>query len=184
MKKILIAISAVALGISANAAALNWSTWAYSGADPDADGAWLTGGQAYLVMVTDTSAFAVSDALAVTGGSIVDSAAFQDGTVYGNWQDTAALTDGSKYYFAVITTTAGSGIDIPNTGLYGVDTNGGTGTASGYYEVTWNASTGVTFAADGGYAGSSMATAVAPEPTSGLLLLLGMAGLALKRKRA
>ena len=27
-------------------------------------------------------------------------------------------------------------------------------------------------------------TAVAPEPTSGLLILLGMAGLALKRKRA
>ena len=36
----------------------------------------------------------------------------------------------------------------------------------------------------GGVATSWQSTAAVPEPTSGLLLLIGMAGLALKRKRA
>ena len=184
MKKLLIAMGAVALGFAANAAALNWSTWAYAGTDPDADGAWITGGQAYLVMVSDTSTFAVADDLTVTGGTIVDSAAFDGGTAAGAWNDTAALVDGTKYYFAVIDTTAGSGIDVPTTGYFTVDKNGGNATGSGFYEVMWSASTGFDLSADGGFAGASMATTVAPEPTSGLLLLLGMAGLALKRKRA
>ena len=36
----------------------------------------------------------------------------------------------------------------------------------------------------GGSTATAWSTAAVPEPTSGLLLLLGMAGLALKRKRA
>ena len=177
-------MSAVVLGLAANAAVLNWSTWGYAGTDPDADGAWIDGGMAYLVMVTDTDSFAVSDALAVTGGSIVDNATFSGGTAAGAWNDTAALVDGTTYNFAVILTTAGTGATVPTTGFYAVDYNGDTGTASGFYEVTWNASTGVAFEADGNFAGASMATAVVPEPTSGLLMLLGMAGLALRRRRA
>lgn len=188
MKKLLIAISAVTLGLVANAAALNWSTWGYSGTDPDDGDAWITGGQAYLVMVTDAASFAVDDSLAVTGGSIVDSAAFDGGTATGAWNDTSALSDGSTYYFAIIATTAGSSSAVPSSGFYAVDMNGDTGTASGFYEVTWNANTGVTFAADDDFAGVSMSTAVGgepiPEPTSGLLMVLGMAGLALRRRRA
>ena len=179
-------MSAVVLGLAANAAALNWSTWAYAGTDPDADGAWIDGGMAYLVMVTDTATFAVSDALAVTGGSIVDNAVFSGGTAAGAWNDTSALADGTTYYFAVIATTAGSGASVPTTGFYTVDNNGGNATASGFYEVAWSASTGGSFIANDSFGGASMATAVGavPEPTSGLLILLGMAGLALKRKRA
>ena len=175
---------AVVLGLAANAAALNWQTYAYAGTDPDADGAWIDGGMAYLVMVTDTDAFAVSDALAITGGSIVDNVAFSGGTADHPWNDTAALVDGSTYYFAVILTTAGTGATVPTTGFYAVDTNGGNATGSGFYEVAWNASTGGSIFPDASFAGASMATAVAPEPTSGLLMLLGMAGLALRRRRA
>lgn len=36
----------------------------------------------------------------------------------------------------------------------------------------------------GGSTATAWSTAAVPEPTSGLLLILGMAGLALKRKRA
>ena len=177
-------MSAVVLGLAANAAALNWQTYGYVGSDPNAEGAWLTGGMAYLVQVTDTANFAVSDALAVTGGAIVDNATFADGTANGVWNDTSALVAGDTYYFAIITTSAGSSISVPTTGFYAVDLNGDNTTASGFYEVTWNASTGGSFFPNDSYAGASMATAVVPEPTSGLLMLLGMAGLALKRKRA
>ena len=50
------------------------------------------------------------------------------------------------------------------------------------YSVTWDSSTGASFSA-----GAAMTTAVGgliPEPTSGLLMLLGVAGLALRRRRA
>ena len=183
MKKLMIALSAIALGFAANAAALSWQTWGYIN-DGSADSDWITGGQAYLVMVTDTATFAVADDLSVTGGSIVDSAAFDGGTVAGMWNDTDALVAGTTYMFAIVGTTEGTSTAVPTTGFYGIDVNGDNVTASGFYEVTWDGAVGGSFIADGGFAGAAMNTAVAPEPTSGLLLLLGMAGLALKRKRA
>ena len=182
MKKLIIAVSAVVLGFVANAAALDWSTWGYIN-DGSADSDWITGGMAYLVQVTDTATFAVADDLTVTGGTIVHNASFEEGTAAGTWNGTGALVDGQKYYFAIIGTTAGNSETVPTTGFYGVDCNGETSTASGFYEVTWDADTGTSFIADDGFGGFAMTTAVVPEPTSGLLFLLGFAGLALRRKQ-
>ena len=176
MKKLLMALSAIALGFVANAAALNWTTWGYIN-DGSADSDWINGGQAYLVMVTDTATFAIADDLSVTGGTIVDNKYLEDGTVNGVWNGTDSLVDGQTYKFAVISTTDGSGSTVPTTGTYGVDDNSGA-----LYSVTWSASTGGSFFAE--HDGFPMNTAVAPEPTSGLLILLGMAGLALRRRRA
>ena len=178
MKKLIIAVAAVAMAVAANAAALSWTTWAHIN-DGSADSDWITGGQAYLVMVTDAASFAVADDLSITGGSIVDSTAFADGTANGVWNDTDSLVAGNVYKFAIIATTDGAGTSVPTKGTYGIDDNSGA-----LYSVTWDASTGASFFPDDSYAGASMSTSVAPEPTSGLLLLLGMAGLALKRKRA
>ena len=179
MKKLIIAVAAVAMSVVANAAALNWSTWGYIN-DGTGDSDWIDGGQAYLVMVTDAANFAVGNDLSVTGGSIVDNKYVEGGTVNGVWNGTDSLVDGQTYNFAVIMTTDGTGSDVPTTGTYGVDDNGGA-----LYSVAWNASTGGSFSADADtFEGFAMNTSVAPEPTSGLLLLLGMAGLALKRKRA
>lgn len=178
MKKLMIAVAAVAMSFAANAAALSWSTWAYIN-DGSEDTDWITGGQAYLVQVTDTATFAVANDLTVTGGTIVDSSAFAGGTVDGVWQDTDSLVAGATYKFAIIATSDGSSITVPTSGTYGIDDNGGE-----LYSVTWNGDTGGTIFADELYEGASMSTAVVPEPTSGLLLLLGMAGLALRRKQA
>ena len=177
----MIMLAAVAMTAGVQAAALNWSTWAYAN-DGEAESDWITGGQAYLVQVTDAANFAVSDSLAVTGGIIVDNAAFEGGTVAGAWNDTADLVAGNKYLFAIIATTDGNGASVPTSGFYGIDANGGTGTA--FYEVTWDASTGGSFIAADDFGGASMSTAVVPEPTSGLLMLVGLAGLALRRRRA
>ena len=179
----MIAVAAVAISFAANAAALNWTTWAYIN-DGSADSDWITGGQAYLVQVTDAATFAVANDLTVTGGNIVDSAAFDGGTAAGAWQDTDSLVAGETYKFAIITTTDGAGSTVPTSGTYGIDDNGGA-----LYSVTWDASTGGFFEPDASFEGASMSTTVGggssvPEPTSGLLLLLGMAGLALRRKQA
>ena len=181
MKKLLIAAAVAVIGIVTNAASLDWSTYGYIN-DGSADTDWITGGQAYLVQVTDSAIFAIADDLTVTGGSIVDSVGLDGGSAGGTWNGTDALVDGQTYKFAVILTDQGTaGTTPPTTGVYGVDDNSGA-----LYNVVWNAATGGTFEPDyATYGGASISTAVAvPEPTSGLLLLLGMAGLALKRKRA
>ena len=181
----MIAAAIVCAAAFSNAAALSWTSYGYIN-DGSADSDWITGGQAYLIQITDAATFAVADDLTVTGGKIVDSVGIAGGYGIGTWNGTDSLVDGNKYNFAVLFTTDGTGMDsMPTTGFYGVDNNGDTG--NDFYEITWNASTGVAFAAnDASFAGASMSTAVAavPEPTSGLLLLLGMAGLALRRKQA
>ena len=179
MKKLLIAAAVAVIGIVTNAASLDWSTYGYIN-DGSADTDWITGGQAYLVQVTDAATFAIANDLTITGGSIVDSTSLDAGSAGGTWNGTDALVDGTAYKFAVIITDQGSSITPPTTGVYGVDDNSGA-----LYNVVWNASTGGGFMPPDTYEGASISTAVAaPEPTSGLLLLLGMAGLALKRKRA
>ena len=169
----MIAVAIICAAAFAQAAALQWQTWGYINEGAE-ESDWITGGQAYLVMITDASNFSVADDLTVTGGSIVDSHAFDGGTAAGAWNVTDQLTDGQSYKFAMILTSAGEGIDVPTSGFYGVD--------NGPYEITWNAATGADFTPE--HEGIGINTAVVPEPTSGLLLLLGMAGLALKRRRA
>ena len=73
--------------------------------------------------------------------------------------DTATITDASHYYM---------------TEVKSFDTYAGTETAS----VKWGSQSAASQAA------GAWTSVNVPEPTSGLLMLLGMAGLALRRKRA
>ncbi len=186
MKKLIITAAIVCAAVSSQAAALAWASVPVT-----ADGDEFSGGQAYLIMISDTSNFNVADNLAITGGSIVDSSAIDGSSAGGAWTpDEGVLTGGQTYYFAVLCTSAGTGAKdesknyiMPTSGFYGVDNNGDNVTP--FYEVTWNGDTGGEFNPNwGGDYYTYMNTAVAPEPTSGLLLLLGVAGLALRRRRA
>ena len=172
MKKLMIAAAIAFAAAVSQGAALAWNTWGYIN-DGSQESDWISGGQAYLVLVTDSANFAVANDLTVSGGSIVDNATFDGGTAAGTWNVSDELADGQNYKFAMILTSAGTGAELPTTGTYGVDN---------FYDITWNSSTGTSFYPE--HEGISRSTAVVPEPTSGLLLLLGMAGLALRRRRA
>ena len=191
MKKILIAAGAVVFAAVSQAAALSWNAYGALN-EGEADEDWYTGGQAYLVLVTDAASFAVDSSLNITGGSVVHSGNIDGGYAAGAIDSgeviAGGLVSGTQYSFAVLFTTEGAaGSAMPTTGLYGLNDNDGA-----LYTITWNGDTGASFFNEETWAAVVNEVAGAPgpgpspipEPTSGLLMLLGMAGLALRRRRA
>ena len=183
MKKILIAISAVAIASVVNAASLQWGG---TFSTPDLSDTLAAGTQfALLYSASDFSGDATSvtgftkGATADNGGTIVDVYSINS-EQSGNWEFMTEWANTGKDvngYYAILTLNA--------TGdkaayMYLGDISGTTATSPMQYLV-YNAgwADDTKSITTGGYS-----TAVAPEPTSGLLLILGMAGLALKRKRA
>lgn len=195
MKKLLALASAAVIGFSLHASSFIWGFQSSETVDPD--GAYFGEGKyadasAFLYLGTATPAGGKLDISALT--LIASVGAMNPDPDY-NWGvfDTAsmashdsvvasagatgqaytlvlvakdglsALNDGDTYQMVVVTGTS-SITAVPGAG----DTT--------YYADFVN---GTQFAA-----GDWKSTAVVPEPTSGLLMLLGMAGLALRRRRA
>ena len=184
-------MAAITVAVISHAATVNWTvTGIYKG------DSLLSGGYAYVfnnknsgyanpaALQTALAAAADLDAIntilakadpvlggAVNNGEVSNSVAFDSTGIPGKTSgvntfavifDTATVTADSNYY---VTTASGN-----------VKTVDPAGTASSSFTVASQS----TYTQ--GNAGAW--TAAAPEPTSGLLLLLGVAGLALKRKRA
>ena len=183
MKKLMIVLGAVALAATVNAASVNWGG---TFSTPDLNDTLPSGTQfALLYSATDFSGAATSvtgftkGATADNGGTIVDVYSIND-EQSGNWEFQKMWDNPGKDvngYYAILTLNdAGDKAAY----MYLGDVSGTTAISSatamiyneGWADLTASLTTG-------GYT-----TAVAPEPTSGLLLLLGMAGLALRRKRA
>ena len=183
MKKIIVGVVAMAAAVAAQAASVSWTcTNVYKDADNKSSGI------AYLVTTdqcADFSALAgkgAADMLAALGSSyswtpttagtysasaenaalgMSDSSSYQAYIVV---FDTATVTDDSKFY---VTTTKA------------VETYTGDNTAKVAFgsQATPSKASGAWASVGGG--GEQV-----PEPTSGLLLLVGLAGLALRRKQA
>ena len=190
MKKLMVMLGAIACAIGVQAATVSW---ALTGVNNGGSG---VNGYAY-VFSNKVGSFTTPDALktelakyktasamqafldansltalnsAVSGGAVdvsgVDLSssglpAAQSGTrIFAVVFDSATITDDSKYFV----TATSSGVKTPAA------------------STTNNAK--FTIADQASATADSSAWAAVPEPTSGLLLLLGMAGLALKRKRA
>lgn len=181
MKKVIIVLATICVAAVAQAAAVVWSSgsaiydgagnkvgknatlWVYEITSADYSGsktAWELAGDKVIA----------GTAPAAKGTSNSMTSKFTNISVDGTVADTT-------YYYAVIT-TIGTGDDMKYIAEKATVTTGGDGNGA----FTTVASSAYTAAgAKGAWASASSA---APEPTSGLLLLLGMAGLALKRKRA
>ena len=116
---------------------------------------------------TDISTLGSLDKASVSSGAIGVQTAFD----WGNAGDTLnaffAIVDGDSFYIST-----GSSAIGPGTGAEVISFKAKASSQA----AAMNASKG--------YKGAGWYTAAVPEPTSGLLMLLGMAGLALRRRRA
>ena len=186
MKKLMIAMVAIGMAVVANAASVMWQ----SGTVLEPGGAtanksvtaylWVVDAATYDTYAANATGKAMSDAIYAAYGS-------QTGDAYASATTTkkglANLTDDSKSYgagdsaYGVILYTYGTGDDLQYMGNVGkVTLESAMDASSGYMSQTLLGSTTA--------AATAWSTAAVPEPTSGLLMLLGMAGLALRRRRA
>ena len=188
MKKLLIAVAAVMFGIVANAATYNWelsSGWVSPDDNDPLEGVTL---YAFDANAYDSATLLAALDAATDGGAAALANALGSGTVNDEGE---AVVSGSGL--------TDNGATSPYASMYGLLVNG-----DGYYlvdgisdvEITDAIAAGAralfnagdvitgdssTWSKIGGGAGPTPPTPI-PEPTSGLMLLLGVAGLALRRK--
>ena len=182
MKKLIIAAAIVCAAVVSQAAAVGWSSMGASGDFKGGDYSVFVLGMNGVKADASQAAAQIKAIVEAGGLSAADSYAFYTG---GEVASNGAATLGTDKSGKTIT-YSGSGTDTYTAFLVLEDVNGAYATYSGTKNIeltndstpkTWTFSNQAT-----NYTNNKFA--VAPEPTSGLLLLLGVAGLALKRRRA
>ena len=184
MKKIMIVLGAIASAISLQAATANWAapyvfasndasegddTLVYSWAIAELASADVSGVSFANGELTGATVATTGDAIEVTGwgqemnGTMTGTA----GTYYALvvWNDNLKQWGVSDAVLAVADSTDATGNTVMDMTFANAD------------DDPWGWGAGTSMVAN-------QSTEVIPEPTSGLLLLVGMAGLALRRRRA
>ena len=198
MKKLMMVLGVVALAATVQAATFRWYQGSPVSPSDDATGQ-ISSGTLYLFSGSGQSALLTGYVAAlaadpssgvdyltgasgyVGSGALSSSTKFASTTVAGAavtsgrvvWSETTS--DTTRSYFQVL--VDGDNIYISDSLAVTVS-----GTGNTNFSFANNESRAALKQAADGYAGGGWYAV--PEPTSGLLLLLGMAGLALKRKRA
>ena len=182
MKKLMIAAAIVCAAAFANAATVSWSLGTIT--DAPTAGGWGEGlaGEGYTATLSLYSDSTLSTL--VWAGSATE---WEDGWTFGETSDAFTYSPATTYYGKMVVsygeqTLTSDGFQFTTNPMdpapaitigADVDSIGGTIQQIG----------GADFTGDHGAFSASGWTA-APEPTSGLLLLIGVAGLALRRRRA
>ena len=192
MKKLMIALAVVGLSVGAQAAAVSWKTGNLIKAPTSAtDGTFSTvnagnGTLSLYVWIVDATTYEAATyasigALDRTKATVSATGANGVAGATANWNysstDWTAGADTTIYGLIVTTYTDGDvTMYIANKATAVIN---GAGTASGVLNLAKNY---------GGTGGEAIigwtTTGTIPEPTSGLLMLVGLAGLALRRRRA
>ena len=190
MKKLMIAAAIVCAAAMSQAATYEWNVAISSdGAAYKADGTTLFSGQAYIFNGETIGQEALWNA--IVGGTALDTLATTYGAVgielTGGYNDTPVkmYTDqsfGETQSFMLVMKD-GNNFFIDDQEYFESTTMPGGQNAA--LDVSWTTDSTYVYDVKGGYQGGGWYTAAAvPEPTSGLLLLLGVAGIALRRRRA
>ena len=177
MKKLMMAVAVTLTAVAVNAANCNWSTTAVTS---DMTGV-IDGGTYWLVALgADTgvaSGFTVyQDGTYDFGNySVVGTGSVASGAAGNTITGLSAANNGDNYALIIWDGVLGEG------GYYGV----AEGAIAGIVDAppTDAAAIGFDNLGFGGYMATDTLTVPIPEPTSGLLMVLGMAGLALRRKQ-
>ena len=196
MKKLMMAAAIVCAAVAAQAATVNWKSGVmYSAVDKNGTPGTTNADKFGASGHTGSMYVFVFDTLA----DYNDAKKLSTSKLYENYvldTSVAAFTSGSASAFGKTLSdkAAANGSDAVPVDVYSLVMFVDAKTAenfdgvdafvkSAFVDGTYKDTTGISFN-DIGVAGSWTAYSAVPEPTSGLLLLLGVAGLALRRRRA
>ena len=185
MKKLMMALAVVACATVVNAASFNWATSGTNAAKTfyGSDGtSTIAGTTVYLMDAATVSQSALITALR-DGGSFTDYASVTSQTLDSNSRLVAKEFSygeaGTTYNFYMAIVDGDNLFVSASKEVYGQLSDTVAIQFSGVKTATQSTFGDAAYSTAGWYS-----TAAVPEPTSGLLMLLGMAGLALRRRRA